>query len=115
MKFKDVNDLRDYFILSEVEYCFDNNYSRCEEVIGHEYDCLNESYEAYSKYEIDELIREFGEDIIEIIVTPYRISDTYKNELIGFITECKTATVGDKEKAISLVNTIVKENHRRNA
>lgn len=107
--------IRDYFILAEVEYCFDNNYDRFDEVIGNEYNCLYESYRAYSKYSVEELIYDFGDDIVEAIITPWYISDDYKTELIGFITNCKTASAEDKEKAVALVNAIIEDNHKRNS
>lgn len=115
MKTTNVKDIRDYFILAEVEYCFDNNYGRCDEVIGNEYNSLNESYQAYSRYSVEELINEFGSDIIEVLITPWYISDDYKTALVGFITNCKTASTEDKEKALTLVNAIIEDNHSRNS
>ena len=114
MKTKSVEDIRDYFILAEVEYCFDNNYGRCDEVIHNEYDSLNKSYQAFSKYSIEELIEVFGDDIVETLITPWYISDNYKAELFGFITNCKTASDEDKRKGLDLVSAIIENNHTRN-
>ena len=115
MEITDVKDVKDYFILAEVEYCFDNNYDRFDEVIGNEFNSFNESYKAFSQYSIKDLLYEFDSDIIDSIVTPWYITDDYSTELIGFITNCKTASDEDKEKAIALVNTIIEDNHKRNS